>query len=845
MSDALKNSFDKYNEQPDDTKNKSSNDLLTKIEDYATSVGAKTKQKFTLALPNIEVPDSLKGLMDMLGDRLNAWLSSKINDLKQLAKDTVKNTIQAGKDFLYNLAKKAIDMVASRLYLPDLVYLAKVTVLYYSGQSLIYKNNAVRKVIVTKDMPLTLKWINFTLKIRYSILEQNQANSDLRQLTRYSCINSIDYILGDFLEEKKMFETIRSTYEKDSNDWKRYDDLIRRSEKFIYRWFKEMFVYSVGNLNLSKVRYFIEKYNISPRSMGTTDDLYSQAFLINSSDIDIIAPFWRSNQFGDSFLKANDMIDNSSKSTDPLLRFESKMDAKWGFGKGEKRHTYDIIPTPKVKKYIIPRNIYIKFIYVYLVDKGFFPNKILYNYKLYERLCYPTMDVFTEALDNALSNFNGMLGDLFEGTKIYDYTMEVQDILLDPTKVVYAQIPSYGQVLPAPSMDDAGNFIPPPSGGNMNNGGNNNGSGGGGSSGSGGSSGGNNGSNNDAWKPGGKPNPGNDLDGKDFDSKPDEDKINFINSIFNYYFRFIDVKEHYIVLKYLFDELEKGVSAGGDEKKKLTYRKLIETYITPLYLQPGWDYDEYWKNIIASTVQDKYTRLMTDIRLYASLSKYCLNYLKKPDVEAPPIKKEFLDLFIRSYNFLKEFMYDSVIKAYSELEIFELLVFAYNKFNDGLKLKWSKEQEKQAVSSKFEEFFTGATTDPEFSIRNWLKTIDDANRRKKVKSIIIYCDNAIADKICEQDKLKAIHEAILIEFLPAYHIIINGTTNKDIDIDDPNISQSIRDELEYGKSNWEIIIDFNNKLVTPETIFEYDDLSKTYPFWEKYFNLGGETSKKE
>lgn len=837
MSDALKNSFDKYNEQADDAKNKSSNDLLTKIEDYAVSVGAKTKQKFSLALPNIEVPDSLKGLMDMLGDRLNSWLSSKINDLKQLAKDTVKNAIQAGKDFVYNLAKKAIDMVASRLYLPDLVYLAKITALYYSGQSLIYKDNAVRKIIITKDMPLTLKWINFTLKIRYSILEQNQANSDLRQLTRYSCINSIDYILGDFLEEKKLFETIRSTYEKDSNEWKRYDDLIRRSEKFIYRWFKEMFVFSVGNLNLLKLKYFINKYKISPRVMGTTDNLYSQTYLITPSDIDIIAPFWQSNQFGDSFLKANDMLDSSSSSTDPLIRFESKMNSNWGFDKGERRHTYDIIPIPKVKKYIIPRNVYIKYLYVYLVDKGFFPNETLYNFKLYERLCYPTMDVFTEALDNALSNFNGMLGDLWEGTKIYDYTMENKDLLLDPTKVVYAQIPSYGQVLPPPSMDDAGNFIPPPSGINND-----------GSSNAGNSNypnSNNNSNNTDIWKPGGKPNPGNNLDGDDFDSKSDNDKIDFISSIFNYYFTFIDINEHYIVLKHLFDELEKGVTAGNDDKKKLTYRKLIETYITPLYLQSEWDYDEYWKNIIASTVQDKYTRLMTDIRLYATLSKYCLNYLKKPDTEAPPIKKEFLDLFIKSYNFLKEMMYDSVIKAYSELEIFELLVFAYTKFNDGLKLKWTKEEEKEAVSSKFEEFFTGATTNPEFSIRDWLKTIDDENRRKKIKSIIIYCDTSLANKICEEDKLKAIHEAILIEFLPAYHIIINGSMNSDIDIDDPSISNSIRNELEYGKSNWEIIIDFDNKLVTPETIFEYDDLSKTYPFWEKYFKLGGETSKKD
>ena len=761
----LKNSFDKYVEQNDDAKNKDSNDLLTKIEDYATSVGAKTKAKFTPALPNIKIPSSLQGLLDQFGDKLNSYLQSKINDVKRLAKDTVRAAINTAKDFAYNLAKKGIDMIASRLYLPEEVYLAKIIPYYYTGQDLRYKDDAVRKIILTKDMPKTLKWINQQIGVSYTIDQPNQAESDLYTLVRHSCIESIDYVLGEIKSNLDMLVTIRDTYENGSSEYTRYNNNVIKGKKIIMKWFKEMLVYSVGNLTIPRLEKFINKYEVSPRMLGTTDDEYYQSFKINSRDIDIIAPFWERNEYGASFIKRHDLINKG-----------------------------------KLPKYIVLRNIYFKYIYVYLVDKGIFPNKTMYNYPLYERLCYPTMDALTEALDNALKDVGG-LQDFFNRDKIYTYTMEVKDTLKDPMNVVYAQLVSYGQVLPAPSLDETGSFIPPPSSGKED----------------------------DYWRPDSKPKPGNNLDGPSFDSLTDDEKIDFIGSLFNYYFKFIEVNEHYKVLKSLFDDIETEYKNKTDTKKSYVYYRLLITYITPLYGTSDFDYTLYWQNVIAASVKEKYMKLMIDIRLNATLEKY---YSDASD----EVKKEFLNLFIKHYKLLKQTMYESVVSQYSQLEVFEMLVFAHKTFKEGAPKHRAHDpmgKYKKEVITKWEEFFPNAYQDASFDVRVYLKTLTDGERRKKVLDIINYCDITLTNTYYPQDLLQDVHEKILIEFLPAYEYIINATGSKDINIDDPSIRNLIREQIEYDKSNWTILIDFDNKLVTEDTVYEYDDLSKTYPYWEK------------
>ena len=766
----LKNSFDKYSEQADDAKQKDSNSLLKKIEDYATSVGAKTKAKFSPALPNIKIPSSLQSLVDQMGDKLNSYLQSKINDVKRLAKDTVKAAINTAKDFAYNLAKKGIDMIASRLYLPEELYLATIIPYYYTGQDLRYKDDAVRKIILTKDMPKTLKWINQQIKISYTIDQPKQAESDLYTLVRHSCVESIDYVLGELKSNLDMITTIRDTYENGSSEYTSYNNKALKGKKIILKWFKEMLVYSVGNLTIPRLKKFIDKYDISPRMLGTTDEEFSQSFKINSKDIDIIAPFWERNEYGDSFIKRHDLINKG-----------------------------------KVPKYIVLRNIYFKYIYVYLVDKGIFPKKTMYNYPLYERLCYPTMDALTEALDNALKDVGG-LKDLFNRDKIYTYTLSVQDILKDPMTVVYAQLVSYGQVLPAPSLDETGSFVPPPSAGGSSSD-----------------------SSNEYWRPDNKPKPGNNLDGDSFDSLDEDDKIDFMGSLFSYYFKFIEVNEHYKVLKPLFDDLEAGYNNKSDLKKSNVYYRLLITYITPTYGTSDFDYTLYWQNVIATTVKEKFSKLMIDIRLNATLDKY---YSDASD----EVKKEFLNLFIKHYKLLKEAMYKSVISQYSQLEVFEMLVFANKVFKEGAPKNRAHDPQgkyRKEVIEKWEEFFPNAYQDPTFDVRIYLKTLSDTDRRTKMFDIIVYCDLTLTNIYYPESLLQDVHEKILLEFLPAYEYIVNTSGSKDIDIDDPAIRDLIREQIEYDKSNWTILIDFDNKIVTEDTVYEYDDLSQTYPYWEK------------
>ena len=796
----LKNSFDKYSEQSDDSKNESSNELVAKIEDYAKSVGEKTKSKFDLILPNIEIPDSLKGLMDQIGNKLNSYLNEQINDLKNLAINTTKELIDAGKDFLYNLAKKGIDMLASRVYLPDAMFLAKVMGLYYTGEDLKYNNDYCRKVVITKDMPLTLRWINFVYGISYSILETKQAVSDLKSLTRYSCLESIDYILGCFKEERDRFITIRNTYDKENDKemWNKYNELALRSQKFILRYLKETIVYSVGNLTVQRLDQFISKYELKPIYLGTTDEEFSQQFKITQSDVNIIAPFWNYNEHGKSFIKRNNLIKDG-----------------------------------KLPKYINPRNIWIKYIYVYLVDKGIFLNNVMYNWPLYERLCYPTMDVFTEALDDALADFGSALKNYLNNRdKIYEYTKEVESVLKDPTKVVYAKLVSYGQVLPPPSMDDAGNFYPPttidP----------NSPSNGGSSSGTGGSSSGNGSSNNTKpnLPPGFediydgntnyKPLPGNDFNSDSFENLSDSDKNSYMRNVMHYYFLFIREKEHATIFKELYNDLKEihlEDSTGISEVAIL----LLQEYYTPTYNTKDFNEDLFFKNIILSTIEERWIKTMVDIRMEKILNKV---YSEATSEE----KNKYLKVFVDNYNFLKSTMYNSVISSYTDLEVFEFLVFTYNCVGNNLSRVYHTEH-KEEIITFFHKFFPNAYRDPLFEVRVHLKTLTDETRKGYMKEIIDYCDNAIKEKKYDTTVLKYIHEAILIEFLPAYQFIIDSSRGVDIDINDPSIKDMIRNELSYGKNEWYITLDFNDKITLESTEYEYDDLSKDYDYKGKLY----------
>ena len=843
--DAQKNSFDKYSTESEDKKNESADELQTKIEDYAKTVGEKTASKFSLdMLPDLpELPDSLQGLLDSIGKKLNDYLNSKINDLKNFSEQLGKSLIEVAKDFAYNLAKKGIDMIASRVYLPELIFLAKVQQLYFMGSNLRYKNDYCRKVVIQRDMPLTLAWINFNIGVKYSIKNSRQAETDLMSLTRKSAIESIDYVLGEFKKELDYLKTVINTYEVDTPIYAQYSNDIVKIRRFICKWIKETIVWSVGNLTAHRLDKLINKYEIKPSMMGTEDEEFACAFLINESDIEIIAPYWETNEYGESFLNKYDLIEKDQD--DKYFKLFDEKTRGSTIGSSILANSYEIgskiftgnenadatedLKFKKHTRFIQLRNVWFKYIYVYLTDRGLFNKDVLYNYPLYRRLCYPTMDALSEALDDALANLNIGLGNIGEDRpEIYEYTKQCEEVLKDPTKIVYAQIVSYGMELPAPSIDSDGDFVPPPSTlppdnngngfpgtpANPSNpgGGNNNGNGGG-----------------DFWQPGGKPLPGEDFTSDSFDELSYTDKISYIRSVMHYYFLFIRYAKYPELLSSLLDSIEEKIAehSAEDDHLDIVYEEIVKSYITPLYKTSDFNKETFIENIISSTVEEKFIGTCIEFKLFKTLQTLL------PEATEEQYE-EFVGMFIKHFTELKHMMYKEVIDSYTSLVLFEKLVFVYNTVKGYFPNIISKPK-KEEIKEKFKEYFPGGFDDPMYDVRSYLKTLSEEERKEKAFDIIVYCDNTLGEKKYDKFISRGIYEKIMIEFLPAYELILESKPGKDVDINDPALRDEVRNQLANKTNQWTIILDFDNKIVTDQTLFEYDKLNEDYPYWDKLF----------
>ncbi|MGL4950080.1 MAG: hypothetical protein ACRC5M_06830 [Anaeroplasmataceae bacterium] len=423
---------------------------------------------------------------DALSNGVNNFVNDHITQMKMDASDTWAYLQMAGGNFLTNILGKLKGLLLSRIYVSDIVFLAGLGPIGLTGSLVDYKDNYVRKLCLKHDMPLSLKYVDNRLGVRYTV-DNNKALNDATKAAKYGSIEVCFYIIGELYKElidlkncyplprnydRKSQESNKKAMENQVEDFKRllstYEEgtplyialqlriadyqskidgmfinkedkyledpaylkiqsLITKSRKMIHKIMKYVITYSYSNLHCGKIREVSKKYDLNASAFGTTDKEFGKAALINSSDINVIAPIVKPDKNKTLTGSVNDFTKSNG-----------------------------IVPDTDIK-FITLRNVNIKSIYVSLASKNI-NNMNMVNKPLYERLKMPVYSTVISGVDSALSGLLkvgigktvvGALNSIEEAFYVYGKSLE--PYLYNASKVQYI---SYNDLSSLPDPDD-------------------------------------------------------------------------------------------------------------------------------------------------------------------------------------------------------------------------------------------------------------------------------------------------------------------------------------------------------------------------------------------------------
>jgi len=449
------------------------------------------------------IQDALaKGLSisQALQNGINGMLGSLLSQLMGDASDTWAFLQKAGGSFLQTLADKAKGLLLSRVYVPDVMFLAGLEPLKLIHSNISYKNDYVRKLCIKHDMPLSLAFVDNEIGIRYT-MENNKGERDAISAAKYGAFNVSFYIMNklyDEIVELKGCYPLPSNYDRDSQlemqkryqtwvdeaqkkidaltalgtsnlilkpivdeldkyksmrnqlpinmedkykedpNYEKIQTYIKKGNKSLCKIMKNVIVYSYSNLTANKMMSALKKYNINPSVFGTTDDEYGQCAKISPSDLNIMAPFYIPK-------KGNSLIGSATSAANKSTLVKDIA------GK-DKNDKFEV-------KFIIPRNVNVKSLYISLASKRI-NEKYMTNKPFYERMKYKVYDDLIRSLDSALSGLLdvgigktvvGALNSIEEA--YYVYAKSLEPYLYNASKIEYI---SYNDLslLPEPDEDE-------------------------------------------------------------------------------------------------------------------------------------------------------------------------------------------------------------------------------------------------------------------------------------------------------------------------------------------------------------------------------------------------------
>lgn len=794
-----------YVEEAEKKKNQKIDEITKELSTTVKSYGEKLKNKFNYGGVLSKLQNALGKLGNLpFGDKLKAlaksFLSSQLNKFKKLAEESAAAAWRATKAMAKSIVDKVLNMVLTRIYLPDAVYLLSIQALYKIGSNLEYNNNYARSKAFAADYVLSIAWIDDTIGLSYSLIANpSKTTSELNKAARGSCVKIFDYILEYLLYENKtvlrnirsheyeikllesdvkthesVIEALEEEHSKEATTDDRRDEIevlitiekneIKNIEKQIeaekkekktwddydYKYrttlassFKALIVNSVGNLTKDLISEYLYKYNVKPAWFGDYDPDFNGRYKFTSSDVNYMAPFYNESGF----------ISNVQSSL------------------GDTR----LVKTSKLPKYIVLRNIYLKYIYVLMNSVNIYgTGNQLSSQVLYERLCYNTMDFLSQQVDKFLGEMiEDGLGKMAIDTlnkierAIYDYTVLVEKSFNDPLGTDYMQLMSYGQQIPAPLVPNSTQSDTP----------------------------------------------------SDLTSKLSDEEM---EKALKYYFRYVKSGNHPSLLKQLFLDLRNKYETENDEKLKYFWYEFTNYYfgdksVTDLDVD---NIDTYSSNYMMIV----YTNCL--LEMYTEEYKENIGLLD----DYTEIDKVITELFNKHYKILKNQFYTDIISDLSDGQIYQYLILIYNILGDyGSKnVKYSL-----FIFTFLRKHYTNDAYTPSFYIEKYLDSLSDSDKRTKLIEILQDLDTSVTDnpEIYKAIKKNTV-DKILIAILPEFGYIVEIDNAKDFDINDQDIKDRIEEEYRNNQllGNFKVWIkDFDIETLGPNKDGVYElDIDKIY-----------------
>ena len=428
-------------------------------------------------------------------DGIQGIFSNFLTQLKLDANDTWSFLKSSSGTFLQTIEDKMKGVLLSRIYVPDIVFLAGLYPLNGIKSNVSYNNDYVRNLCLKHDMPLSLAYIDTIEGRRYTV-ENNRAMNEAIKAARYGSFNVAFYIMRELKREideldgcyplpkkynRKVEETLRENYKNKIDEANSIIEFLRTTvenetilellpgyisakntidettkqmealsinkeddylkdpmynkirsysetgKKYLCKIMKAIIVYSYSNLTPSIVAKALDEFEIPASVFGLSDNKYGQCARINSTDINTMLPIFKPSKTNSLSGSISDLSKKSS-----------------------------LIPDIEVK-YIKPRNINSKSIYILLASKTIQPEYMI-NKDWYERLKLPVYSTLTSSLDNAFSGLLDVgLGKGLVGTiktieeAFYIYGKSMEPYLFNPANVEYI---SYNDLKPLPLLDE-------------------------------------------------------------------------------------------------------------------------------------------------------------------------------------------------------------------------------------------------------------------------------------------------------------------------------------------------------------------------------------------------------
>ena len=805
-----------------------------------------------LGLPELPALD-MDFLNNIFGPKFSALLNGKLSFLKNAAQESLKELMYIGKDFLVNLIQVGIDMIMSRIYITDEAILLELKAAEKMGSNIRYNSDWIRKYMISIDYVKTVTWIDNKYGFSYDWnTAKSRIKSDTNTAARNSCIKILYYMLDFvYVEKKALANKIRikekwfETYDREKLNEKHrelveeiegIEDLPERKEleaeadrilkmiehanqkwaenpkmdkdhekdkkqldemeNFIAKTIKNMIVYSLGNLNLEEMKKFINRFEIKPAWFGSEDEDFNSEYMFSASDIDKMAPFFISHkQF-----TATDYDRNSDRYTKEQWKsgnFDTSKNSQ-GMMKNLQDDLGDtrLVQTSKLPQYIVPRNVYIKHIYAYIAEKRLFGADRLTNAPLYERLLHPTMDLLTAAADDAAKNlFNTGLGKAMVDTLLYiermAYNMvnDKKKMFGPPSKIVYAQLMSYGQYLPPPvyDEDDIESYL------DKNN----------------------------------KHPLTNNKNNKD-EVKEKEAKKQLIIDLIYYYLENIRATEYRKFFNTIFMKIYELWRDEDDATRKLILEDIIAKYFTNAIKRKDIEFnvDEFINYCPLEQIPIKLIKCLSELEI----REYENWYPEPRDMENvfnPFFEEVIKPLLELSMNTLQEKFFDEVMNiAMSPTQVYEYLIYIYT-FCGKQSIYIETTEEKEKYTAFIRKYYTEEAYKPGFNISTWLKDVADEDRRDKLLKMMKEIYTFVQKKTYSEFVTKNIWQVILDEILPVFKVSIG--LEKDIaDLNDPSFLDKIYNQI-IGNSNMIVYIkDFDNKIIDITYQSPIGDLSESY-----------------